>query len=85
VSDDDDDVLLAPSVADMSSRYLNELTQSVQARDVVIGDGTITLENLVRQITRELVKEWLDENLPDITERLVQREIERLAKRAGKR
>ena len=77
--------LIEPAVAAMSSRYLNELTQSMNRRDIAIGDGSVTLETLVRQITRELVKEWLDANLPEMTERMVQREIERLSKGAGKR
>jgi cell pole-organizing protein PopZ len=83
--DDDDGPLVAPSVAEMSSRYLTELTQTVRGHDLPIGDGSLTLETIVRQVARELIKDWLDQNLPQITERLVQREIERLSKQAGRR
>ncbi|MBB4265004.1 DUF2497 domain-containing protein [Roseospira visakhapatnamensis] len=82
---DDDEPLVAPSVAEMSTRYLNDLSQMVEANAMPVGNGSITLETLARQVIRELVKTWLDDNLPSITERLVQREIERLAKGAGRR
>jgi len=81
----DDDPLVAPSVAELSTRYLSDLTHVARASTLPVGDGAITLEGLVRQVVRDLIKDWLDANLPEITERLVQREIERLAKNAGKR
>lgn len=47
-----------------------------------LGDGTRTIEDLVKELMRPMVKQWLDENLPRLTERLVRREIERLARNA---
>jgi len=85
IDDFDEAPLVEASVAAVSSNFLSELTESLSGRDIPIGDGSLTLETLVRQIVRELVKQWLDENLPEMTERLVQREVERLAKSARKR
>ncbi|GEO80099.1 hypothetical protein ROR02_02300 [Pararhodospirillum oryzae] len=64
---------------------LAELASAVaRERTVGLGNGNLTLEEIVREVLRELVKEWLDLNLPTLTERLVQKEIERLVHRAEK-
>ena len=47
-----------------------------------LGDGTRTVEDLVKEVMRPMVKEWLDANLPGLVERLVRKEIERLGRAA---
>jgi len=47
-----------------------------------LGDGTRTVEDLVKEVMRPMVKEWLDANLPGLVERLVRKEIERLGRSA---
>jgi uncharacterized protein len=44
--------------------------------------GSLTLEDIVREIMHPLIKVWLDKNLPVIIEKLVAREIEKLSHRA---
>ena len=50
--------------------------------DVYLGDGAITLEEIVKELLRPQLQQWLDENLPGLVERLVREEIERLARAA---
>ena len=50
--------------------------------EVYLGDGAITLEEIVKELLRPQLQEWLDQNLPGLVERLVREEIERLARAA---
>ncbi|HEV2678107.1 MAG TPA: DUF2497 domain-containing protein [Aliidongia sp.] len=50
--------------------------------DVYLGDGAVTLEELVKELLRPQLQEWLDDHLPGLVERLVREEIERLARSA---
>ncbi len=43
-----------------------------------IGNGNLTIEQVIRDMLRPMLKEWLDERLPDIVEELVTREIARI-------
>jgi uncharacterized protein len=50
--------------------------------DLYLGDGAITLEEIVKELLRPQLQEWLDLHLPGLVERLVREEIERLARAA---
>ena len=52
-------------------------------RDLALGAGGRTLEDIVSDVLRPLLQAWLDENLPPLVERLVQAEITRAAREAG--
>lgn len=45
------------------------------------GDGSITLEDVVKQMLKPMMKEWLDSNLPPLVERLVEKEIRKISNR----
>ncbi len=45
-----------------------------------LGNGSITIEAMVREMLRPMLKEWLDENLPSVVERMVEKEIARVAR-----
>lgn len=45
-----------------------------------LGNGSATLEDIVRSEMRPILKAWLDEHLPPLVERLVQREIKRITR-----
>lgn len=45
-----------------------------------IGNGFLTLEEMVRAELRPILKDWLDANLPGMVERLVQKEIKRITR-----
>jgi uncharacterized protein len=49
-------------------------------QSMLLGDGMVTLEDLVRSELRPLLREWLDDNLPGVVERLVQKEIQRITR-----
>ena len=79
----DDESLLSPPVADRGTSLLSDLAKEiVRARAIGIGNGGITLEDMVRELLRPILKEWLDENLPYMIERLVKKEIEKMVNRA---
>jgi hypothetical protein len=48
-----------------------------------LGNGAITLEELVRQELRPLLRDWLNANLPAMVETAVAREMERVRARVG--
>jgi cell pole-organizing protein PopZ len=48
--------------------------------DMLVGNGAVTLEQIVREELRPLLKAWLDANLPPLVERLVKAELERVAR-----
>ena len=66
-------------LADEHDRLAREI---VRARAIGIGNGGVTLEDMVRELLRPILKEWLDENLPYMIERIVKKEIEKMVNRA---
>ena len=54
-------------------------------REVPLGGGERTLEDIVGDTLRPLLQAWLDEHLQPIVERLVQAEITRVAREAAGR
>lgn len=79
----DDDTLVSRPVADRSTSLLSDLAREiVRARAIGIGNGGITLEDMVRELLKPILKEWLDENLPYMIERIVKKEIEKMVNRA---
>lgn len=55
------------------------------SREVSVGGGERTLEDVVRDTLRPLLQAWLAENLPPLVEPLVQAEISRVAREAAGR
>ena len=53
--------------------------------ELPIGNGSVTLEGLTRELVRPMLKEWLDQHLPMTVERLVREEIERLVMQSQRR
>ncbi len=80
------DRLVSDRTAASSSASFAAIANRVQRRvasDVLLGDGGVTLEEIVKDLLRPLLKDWLDANLPGLVERLVRDEIERLARDAS--
>jgi len=80
---DDGDRLLSEAAAASSSAAFARLSSRVNRRlsvDTMLGNGNITLEELVRELLRPLLKDWLDAHLPRLVERVVREEVERLAR-----
>lgn len=42
--------------------------------------GSVTLEDIVREILNPMLRDWMDKNLPPMVERIVQKELEKLAR-----
>ncbi|HVJ51356.1 MAG TPA: DUF2497 domain-containing protein [Aliidongia sp.] len=83
--DDDDDRLVSPRPAAASSAAFASMTSRLRERrggETYLGNGSITLEELVRDMLRPMLQEWLDANLPSVVERLVREEVERIARDA---
>lgn len=83
--DDKEDSLLSPPVQVASTTAFAELARAVALeRGVGLGNGGLTLEEIVREILKTLMKDWLDQNLPYMIERIVKKEIEKMVNRAEK-
>lgn len=81
--EDDDDSLLSEPVAHRSTSLLSDLAREiVRQRGIGLGNGGITLEDMVRELLRPVLKEWLDQNLPYMIERIIKKEIEKMVNRA---
>jgi hypothetical protein len=61
---------------------MHDRVREKRSGQVFLGDGAITLEEIVKELLRPQLQEWLDLNLPGLVERLVREEIERLARAA---
>lgn len=45
-----------------------------------VGNPSITIEQMTRELLRPMLKEWLDEHLPTVVERMVEREITKISR-----
>ena len=66
---------------DGSNAFGQLIKAVVRDRAILLGQGGLTLEELVREILRPILKDWLDENLPYMIERIVKQEIEKMVNR----
>ncbi|OIQ87944.1 hypothetical protein GALL_301660 [mine drainage metagenome] len=81
----EEESILAPPVQMASTSALAELARAVaRERGLGLGNGGVTLEDIVREILKVLIKDWLDQNLPYMIERIVTKEIEKMVNRAEK-
>lgn len=69
--------LLSPD----SAALANAAFQRVGALITSSPEGSVTLEDLVKDMLRPMLKTWLDDKLPAIVERLVAEEIARVSGR----
>jgi uncharacterized protein len=78
----EEESLLAPQTVDRSTSALSALAQAVSRdRNAGLGNASVTLEELVRELLKPILKDWLDQNLPFMIERIVKKEIENMVKR----
>ena len=82
VDKDDRDAVLSSQATSAISNAFGMLTRE---RDVSVGGGGTTLEDIVAQMMKPMLAAWLDEHLPEIVERVVQQEVERAARNSGRR
>jgi cell pole-organizing protein PopZ len=81
----EDDRIVSANPAAASSAAFAEMTSRLRERrngEVFLGNGAITLEEIVRELLKPMLREWLDDNLPSLVERLVHEEIKRIAREA---
>jgi cell pole-organizing protein PopZ len=75
--------LVADPVVEASGAPIAQLAQAVATeRAVQLGNHSMTLEQLVREICTPILKQWLDTNLPHMVERIVKQETERVVTRS---
>ena len=82
VDKDDRDGVLSSQATSAVSNAFGMLTRE---REVSVGAGGTTLEEIVAQMMKPMLAAWLDEHLPEIVERVVQQEVERAARNSGRR
>ncbi len=80
---EDDGLMSPPSIDHGASLLTNLAREIVRQKSFGLGNSSITLEDLVRELLRPILSEWLDQNLPYMIERIVKKEIERMVNRSG--
>jgi cell pole-organizing protein PopZ len=81
----EDDHIVSASPAAASSAAFAEITNKLRERrsaDLFLGNGAVTIEEIVRELLKPMLRDWLDEHLPSLVERLVHEEIKRIAREA---
>jgi len=81
----EEEPIVSASPAAASTAAFAEMTSRVRERrnsDVALGNGGLTIEDMIREMLKPLLREWLDANLPNTVERLVHEEIKRLSREA---
>jgi hypothetical protein len=72
--------------ADMADQLLEPATRAAVRGSIGkltalgIGNPSLTIEAMMRDMLRPMLKEWLDENLPSVVERMVEKEIARVSR-----
>jgi hypothetical protein len=84
-ADEDNNVLLSDTTAEAATAAMAKLLAGNVAveRNVPGRVGSLTLEDMARDLMRPLIKSWLDQNLSSVIEKMVQKEIDKISKRAG--
>ena len=89
--DEDADNLVLDETADATreafARLIREsgAEESAPPRSMLLGDGTKTVEDLVRAELRPLLREWLNAHLTDIVDEIVRREVEHIVRNIPRR
>lgn len=77
------DTIMSETATSATSAALTELNRAMaeMGSKTRIGDGDVTLAEMVREMLRPMLREWLDQHLPGIVDRVVKREIQKLVDR----
>ncbi len=74
--------LISKPVQDFAVCKFAELAKAMAEEKVAfLGNGKITIEQLIKELLRPMLKEWLDANLQDVVERMVEKEIQRVGEK----
>ena len=71
----DDDVLMSRPTIEAAAHSLSGLRDFAAEQKGNLGNGSLTLEAIVRESVKPYLKEWLDAHLPEIVERIVKKEV----------
>lgn len=71
--------LISPPVQHVTACKLAEFAKFMAEEKVAyMGNGKITIEQLIKELLRPMLKEWLDTNLEGVVEKMVEKEIQRV-------
>lgn len=75
--------VMSEAASDATTAALSELNRAMSEKGsrMKVGEGDVTIAEVVKDLMRPMLREWLDENLPGIVERVVKREIQKLVDR----
>jgi len=76
--------IVSQPTSSATTAALGELSKAVEERAsrLRLGEGDVTVSDIVKELLRPMLREWIDQNLPAIVERVVRREIQKLVDRA---
>lgn len=66
---------MAPPTIEAAAHSLSGLREFAAEQKGSLGNGSLTLEMIVRESVKPYLKEWLDAHLPEIVERIVKKEV----------
>jgi len=76
--------IVSETTSSATTAALSELSRAVEekASRLRLGEGDVTVSDIVKELLRPMLREWIDRNLPAIVEKVVRREIQKLVDRA---
>jgi hypothetical protein len=81
-----EDRVISDHAAEAAMRAFGSLSSSLQGSHagsgLPLGEGSRTIEDIVRDLLRPMLREWLDANLPEVVQRIVQKEVREMVRRA---
>ncbi len=67
------------TAASAGAAFASLARKKAPTADIPIGNGALTLEQMVRDLVTPMLKDWLEANLPSVVERIVQDEVRRIS------
>jgi len=66
------------ALAELKRQVARRAQSMAGDRNLALGNGSITIEQLVREILDDLLRDWLNQHLPPMVDKIARREIQRL-------
>jgi len=74
--------LVSPPVQQFAACKLAEFAKFMaEERVAYVGNGKVTLEQVIKELLRPMLKDWLDANLESVVEKMVEKEIQRVGEK----
>ena len=79
---DSDDSVFSGIAAAATLGAFSKLSETVTLERQRAAAGSVTLEDIVKELLTPILRQWIDQHVPGLVERLVREELEKLARQA---